>query len=301
MTTISSQGAVTVSEWFQAGRWRGPRALGLAATLALLAGLIVTGRLLHAPAGPPAATPTAPAATDRPYRAGDRLRCPLRRPVLVASDGRSYPPGHPTRPPGGATGVACYDTAEQAAAAGHPQAPLPAGVVQVAGVYLLPTGQGWRTGCRRAADRVGFAVPCPGLLPGQAPGTVPVRPCVDPGVCVRGQAFLLRLGGFQVPLGYVGVDRQAVGSLEVAAAPARRPAPGPFAECGGEPPATTVTVAGSRAVLASCPESLAGPATMVRFARAGTLVTLSLAGISPVNQRLALALAGHIRLVRPSP
>jgi hypothetical protein len=44
-------------------------------------------------------------------------------------------------------------------------APPPAGTLEVGGVYLTPTGAPFRRRCQQAADRVGFAVPCPVLLP----------------------------------------------------------------------------------------------------------------------------------------
>jgi hypothetical protein len=59
---------------------------------------------------------------------------------LAASNHTSYPPGHPGTPPPGVTAVTCYQTALEAASAG------------------------------RAADRLGFAVPCPGLLPPASAG-----------------------------------------------------------------------------------------------------------------------------------
>ena len=37
--------------------------------------------------------------------------------------------------------------------------PPPPGVLEVGGVYLLPTGKGFRDCCLRMADRLGFAVP----------------------------------------------------------------------------------------------------------------------------------------------
>jgi hypothetical protein len=87
-----------------------------------------------------------------------RAVCPLARPVLAASDGRSYPPGHPARPPRDAVPVACYDTVAQAAA-GYPEAALPAGALEVSGVYLLPTSDRLRGQCRQAAEHLALVPP----------------------------------------------------------------------------------------------------------------------------------------------
>ena len=129
-------------------------ALGVVAAAVLVVALLAVGRSLSGHATRPEARP-APTTVAAPYRIGARLVCPLARPVLAASDGRSYPPGHPARPPRDASPVACYDTVAEAAAAGYPRAALPAGVAEVAGVYLLPTSDRLRGRCRQAATRRG--------------------------------------------------------------------------------------------------------------------------------------------------
>jgi hypothetical protein len=130
-------------------------------------------------------------------------------------------PPSPVRPPA-AGPVACYATVADAAAAGYPQAPLPAGALELGGVYLVPVPEGVRRDCRRAAGRLGFAVPCPRLRPTPSLGAplpaVCPRPCGDPGF-----GFLLEDTGFLVPSGYVGAYPEVGRRLVVAAA--RRPAP----------------------------------------------------------------------------
>ena len=63
------------------------------------------------------------------------------------------------------------------------------------------------------------------------------------------------------------------------------------------------TVHGARALLAACPEpgqaSSYGGTVVLRWAQRGTLAAVSLIGWSEVNQRLAVTLAGHVRLVPP--
>src|SRR6266542_4446769 len=60
-----------------------------------------------------------------------------------------------------------------AATGGYAPAPLPAGALEIGGVYLARTSRGFRARCHQVADRLGFAVPCPGLLPTAAPGSPP--------------------------------------------------------------------------------------------------------------------------------
>jgi hypothetical protein len=176
--------------------------------------------------------------------------------VLAASDGRSYPPGHPARPPRGAVPVACYGTVAEAAAAGYARAVLPAGVLELGGVYLLPASGRLRDRCRRAAERLGLVVPCPALLPARSPGAPP------PAVCERGHpcgdpasGFLLEVTGFQVPSGYVGNFRDVGASLAIAAG--RRPTAFTVA-CAGERPLAHAWVRGTHGRLFECPPG-AGP------------------------------------------
>jgi hypothetical protein len=149
------------------------------------------------------------AAAQAPYRVAGGYRCPLGRPVLAMADGHSYPPGHPTRPPQDARAIACYQTLDEAAAAGYRPAPLPPGALVIGGVYLAPTDRAFRARCRLAADRLGFVVPCPGLLPTSAPGTAPPTLCGTQVPCRRGQGLVLQQEGFAVPPGYLGVEKQS--------------------------------------------------------------------------------------------
>jgi hypothetical protein len=108
------------------------------------------------PAGDPATIATA-AAT--PVSLGPTWACPLGAPVPGFADHRSYPPGHPAAPPRSVRPVVCYQTAMLATAAGYRPAPLPAGILEVGGVYLTPTGERLRRRCQRAAAGLGFPVP----------------------------------------------------------------------------------------------------------------------------------------------
>jgi hypothetical protein len=231
-----------------------PNLLGGLAALGLVAALLITSYWLNGGQGRPAVRQGSSDDAEGPYRVGDSVVCPLDRPVLAMSDRRSYPPGHPARPPSDASPSGCYQTAGQAAAAGYPPAPLPPGAVEVGGVYLTPTSQGFRAHCQQVARRLGFAIPCPGLLPTLAPDTVPPGLCDQPPLCTRGQGFLFHQGGFQVPPDYVGAQRLAQGVLEVLAWPAHAPTGGWPLACSGEQRIATPMVAGVRALLAACAE-----------------------------------------------
>jgi hypothetical protein len=144
------------------GRMRGPTVLGVLAAALLITALVITGRSQDRTGHPPSPSAGPTAAADAPYRLDGGYRCPLGRPVLGMADGRSYPPWHPARPPQHARAVACYQTLEEAAAAGYRPAPLPAGALVIGGVYLAPTDRAFRSRCQLAADRLGFASPARG-------------------------------------------------------------------------------------------------------------------------------------------
>jgi hypothetical protein len=282
------------------GPERGPAVLGVLVAALLVTALVVTGRSQDRAGRPPSPAAGTTAALDAPYRLGGGWRCPLRLPVLAMADGRSYPPWHPTRPPAGARAIACYQTPEEASAAGYPPAPPPPGGTVIGGVYLVPTDRAFRARCQPAADRLGFAVPCPGLLPIPARGTAQPDLCGQDAPCDNGTGFILRQEGFQVPAGYFGIDKQAQGALELTAFSARRPAGAVNFACETERRIATVAVQGTRAVLVGCPGwSTSGQMTL-RWTQAGTRISVSLQGTSVINQALLTALATHLRLVRPA-
>jgi hypothetical protein len=283
-----------------------PRALAVLAAGILVVALVVTGRSLGVREARQAEQPARRAAVEAPYRVGDRVRCPLGRPVLATSTGRSYPPGHPASPPRDAAAVACYHTAAQATAAGYPPAPLPPGTLELDGVYLVPTPAQLRRQCRRAADRLGFAVPCPRLRPvvlsGAPPATVCVgrRPCDDPepGVPDPEPGFLYLASGFVVPSGYVGGFGGSGARLAVAAA--GRPTAFSVA-CAGSRPVAPARVRGNRGRLLECPPESGTHrgGTLLRWRERGTTMAVSVTGHTDLHRRLVLALAARLELVRP--
>jgi hypothetical protein len=267
------------------------------AAAVLVVALLVVGRSLSGRATRPQARP-APTTVAAPYRIGARLVCPLAPPVLATSDGRSYPPGHPARPPRAATPVACYDTVAEAAAAGYARAALPAGVTEVGGVYLLPTPDRLRGRCRQAAARLGLVVPCPTLLPAGVPGGPPPTVCDRRwGPCEPGSGFLLEQTGFLAPSGYIGAYPEEGERLAVAAA--ERPAAFAVA-CSGERPLGSMRVRGTRVRLFACPSG-SGPhgGVLLRWRERGTVLAVSVSGHTDPYRRLAQALAAHLELVPP--
>ena len=294
-----------------------PKALGVATAAVLIVALLVTGRLLNSGGGPGPPAPTAgsgPANSQAPYRIGGKVGCPLLWPVLAMSDHTSYPAGHPTRPPPTATPVACYQTTAGAAGAGYAPASLPAGALEIGGVYLAQTSRGFQASCQRVADRLGFAVPCPGLLPTAPPGSPAPRLCEEPPTCRRGQVLRFVRGGFVVPPGYVGAPG-GYGALSIVATPTRDATGGLALRCRHERRIATPTVQRTRGVLAACSDdpqrSAFGGSVLLRWSQQGTVVVVSVldwsnasrwsdaSGWSDVNQRLAVVVAEHLRLVPP--
>lgn len=293
-----------MAERLRLGPASSPKALGLVAAVVLLAALVLTGRWLEGAGGggPPARSArTVTANTQAPDRIGGQVDCPPAWPVLAMSNHASYPAGHPTQPPPDATPVACYQTGAQAANAGYAPAPPPAGVLEVGGVYLIPPSRGFRASCQRAADRLDFVVPCPGLLPTSAPGRAPRALCDESSTCRRGQLLGFVHGGFVVPLGYVGAPGGSA-TLGIIAMPTRGTTGRLDLRCPNERRIAMPTVHRIRAVLAACPDqplSIRGRRLLLRWAEQGTVVAVTTPGSGEDNQRLILTLAEHVRLVGP--
>jgi hypothetical protein len=287
------------------GSASGPKMLGWALAAVLVAALALTGRLLYggdSGSRPPTSPAPTTANTQAPYRIGNKVECPPNWPVLAMANHTSYPAGHPAKPPSTATAVACYHTAAQAASAGYAPAPLPPGVLEVGGVYLTRTGRGFRARCQQVADRLGFAIPCPGLLPTPPPGVPPPRLCEEQSMCRRGQLLLFTQEAFVVPFGYVGAPG-GYGGLSVVATPARGTAGPSELRCQNERQIATLTVQGIWGVLTTCSDdpqgSSFGGSVLLRWSQRGTLVAVSVLGHSDVNPRLVVALGNHLLLVQP--
>jgi hypothetical protein len=278
-----------------------PKALGVVAAAVLVIALVVTGRWLYGQHPPAPSTRTGTVSTQAPVRLASGVECSPGW-VLVMSNHRSYPAGHPSKPPPTATAVACYPTTAQAASAGYAPAPLPAGALEVGGIYLTPTSRAFQASCQQVADQLGFVVPCPQVLPTSVAGAAPKGFCQPPSTCRRGQGLRFLQEAFVVPFGYVGAPG-GYGALEITATPTGGLA-APFGfQCPDERRIATPSVNGAHAVLATCLDSNGSPQLsimLVRWSQQGTSVVVSVLGASDVNQRLVVALAEHLRPIRPT-
>jgi hypothetical protein len=180
------------------------------------------------------------------------------------------------------------------------QPAAPAGAVEIEGVQLLPTSAAFRASCRRAAGQLGFAVPCPELLPVPTAGEPPFRLCQEAEACRRGVLWL-PLEGFAVPPGYTGVPG-SLGALAILATSDPGAAEGMAAWCPDQRSISLAALGGREGVLATCPAGFQGwssESVLLRWSRRGTYVTLGLRGPSEANRRLLVALAGRLPMVPP--
>jgi hypothetical protein len=180
---------------------------------------------------------------------------------------------------------------------------------ELGGVHLTPTNQAFRTSCQQVADQLGFAIPCPGLLPTSPPDSPPPQLCEDMSACEPGR-WMVFAHPFAVPSGYVGAlggsdTVERFGALVVVAVTAQGLAGDPALGCRNERQIATPTVQGTPAVLAACVDdprgahfSLGGH-VLLQWSQQDTLVTISVRGHSKVNQRLVVALADQLHLVLP--
>ena len=186
-----------------------------------------------------------------------------------------------------------------AAAAAPTAARSPAAWLELGGVRLVLSSSGLRRQCREAANFLGFAVPCPRLLPASSPGVVPRRFCDPRFLCVPGDGVLFEERRLLVPPDDVGVDGQGHGRLAIAAA--KRVAAFPVACLGGLKVAT-IKVRGTRGNLYECSPQAGAHfgGVLLRWREAGVVMAVSLHGHNEVNQRLVVALAAHMEAVLPS-
>ena len=180
---------------------------------------------------------------------------------------------------------------------------------EVGGVHLTATNPGFRASCGQVADRVGFVIPCAGLLPTWPPDSPPPQLCEEMSACERGR-WMVHVHRFAVPAGYVGAlggsdTVPRFGVLVVVARPAHDAAGWSALGCRHERQLATPIVQGAPAVLAACLDDPRGASfslggsVLLRWSQQGTLVTVSVRGHSQVNQRLVVALADHLHLVPP--
>ena len=282
------------------GSARAPTLFGVLAAGVLVTTLVITGRSQHlTPDRPPAMPAVVAAPGPPPRRRGPLGAGPAPGPGAAFADHHSYPPGHPAAPPSRTRPAACYPSTAQAAAAGYPPAPPPAGSLEVSGVYLIPTGRWFQQRCQQAADRLGFAVPCPVLLPAMSPRAVSPDPCDRQFPCLRGGAFVLDQHGFVVPPGDVGPAGQAEARLVVAAA-SRADDPAVVCE-ERQRLVRTVTPHRMAGQLIECSGAgLHHDSMLVRWEERDAVMAVRVLGHAGLQERLALAVAEQTRVISPS-
>lgn len=110
-----------------------------------------------------------PALGMAPFQVGKAWPCPGPWPVKAyRPEGLYYPPYYPTPPHSVVKPARCFRTEADARMAGFRLAPPPKGGVVFEGIYLVPASTRVRDECRNAAAQLGFAIPCPSLLPATA-------------------------------------------------------------------------------------------------------------------------------------
>lgn len=262
-------------------------ALGLAArTVLWFAGL---GVVVVACSHPNAAKPRAGAA---PTRVSGIYLCLPPDPV-AAYDDRAYPTNYPAPPPRSARPGRCFGSTARAARAGYALARTPAHDLLIGGVYLVPTSPSIRALCRRSIRAAELAVPCPTLVPG-VPSSLfcdTATPCAQPGW------FVLE-GSFAGGPGYVGVSRGG-GHLWIIAF-TRRDGVWPQDTLAGGNVIDSTRVLGHRATFVSYPAGsrLNSGHVVLIWRDGGTTYAVSLHGHTTVNERLDLAIASHLQLLK---
>lgn len=253
-----------------------------------------------------------PAPVDRvdSIQSAQDNRCPPRHPLRAYDDTRLYYlPTHPKAfelpPPD-----RCFVSQRAAEERGFAPAATPAGARRVYTDYLISTEPVLRRQCDIAARRLGFAVPCPGLVP-TPPATAVGREQV---VCDRGlfytnactyrDTFLLEGRSFVFRATPTATRRVALGHFLVMAAreehhPLPRDVLAPV-RCGPQRPESRHTIAGSRAIVLRCrDERLGGPIMVLRWRRDGVVYEVATRGHRPANETLAVAIARSLELVAP--
>jgi hypothetical protein len=175
----------------------------------LLVGAFVVGLRVLAPGSTPDAGPSplpSPSASVTsgipPAQAANGYECPATaRIAAYATLAHHYfDPTHPRHPSPSVEPDRCFRDQTEAEAAGYSKGLLPSGWYEVDGLYLTPNlGGHLQRSCLNAATRLGFAVPCPTLLPasGAASGLPRCGTAspANPGCIVHG-AFFLQYSAF---------------------------------------------------------------------------------------------------------
>jgi hypothetical protein len=208
----------------------------------------------------------------------------------------------------------CFHTAADAEANGFKPAPGPPGSQVVAGVYLLPTGHDDVGACHRAARRLGFVVPCPGLLPAglSLVSGCPTedrqdlgggKECAYIGEQFRQFVFESR---FDAAAGYEGVGPM-VGHLFIAAVRSTTPMGGSVpisVSCRGDTGVDVEpgpVILGEAAVWVTCPDGSGQDSGHIVLAWSirDVAYEVSLHGHNQTNRDIDLLIASHLQFIQP--
>ena len=186
----------------------------------------------------------------------------------------------------------CFESEQEAVAAGYRPLPTPVGAELVDGTYLVAPPSAVDDSCHVAADRLGHPVPCPGLLPSPAGS-----PQVCPAECVDQDFpwFLFSYQGFVVPAG-------TVAHLVIAARADTATLQADPTSCFNATEDGTLT-AGPRTVqvvLCAAASELNGGHTLARWSEHGVTTSVSVHGHTPHERLLIAELAAAIRFVEPN-
>ena len=227
-----------------------------------------------------------------PQRVADGFySCPAQAPTLVV-DGLFYPATYPERPAPSVRPSRCFGTTEEATMAGFRRAATPPHDIRVDDLYLVPSESKLRRYCRTLSTRADLPVPCPSVVPAPPDSVVDcggAAPCASPG------RFVLE-GNFFGPPGYVGSGEGAGHLWFLASTAAQRHQ----IECstprdlGGR-----VEILGAAAHWLVCPpgSELNSGHVLLEWRLHDVVYAVSVHGVSPLNRRLALVLARHVRMV----
>jgi hypothetical protein len=257
--------------------------------------------------------PPSEASSDRTRSTADSTAedegCPPGHPIRGYDDNSLYyPPTHPSvmelPPPD-----RCFASQRAASESGFSPAATPLDAERVHQDYLVPVQRVLERQCRVAAERLGFQVPCPRLVPITAthPAGREVVEC-DRGflltkTCTYHATFLLEGRSF-VFRATPTATRWGLGHFVVMAARRERhPLPHDVlapVRCPPQRPLGEHTVAGRPAAVMRCrDERQGGPITVLRWLREGVVYEVGVRGHRPTNEALALAIARHVDLVTP--
>ena len=216
-----------------------------------------------------------------------------------------YAPNHPLLPPPDVQPVTCFASAQWALQQGFTEALGPPGSVKEDGIWLTPVDQDvWLPECRRAAARLGFAVPCPTLLPSPLRGTERICqnstfPLGPSSSCVLGgYAFVFSLDFDPPP----GATSGTVAILAFRAEDLPDPETRSLFTCPDARPSGEIQGTGGRLIsLLTCPVGpppLAG-SQLVRWVTDRVTYEVAVTSRAPPGFSLAAGVVGGLDLVEP--